>query len=71
MWAEFERPNLKRFVFFGSSIADEMWGINTKVPSQIIAYHHHMEDQYEIVGSDIIAVFQADYSRYEDLGKKG
>jgi SMI1 / KNR4 family (SUKH-1) len=65
MWSEFERPDLKSFVFFGFSSGDEAWGISTRVPGQIIAYHHHMEDEYQAVGSDIIAVFEAEYRRYE------
>ncbi len=67
MWAEFERPDLKSFVFFGSSSGDEAWGISTRIPNQIIAYHHHMEHEYQVVGSDIITVFEADYARYEEL----
>jgi hypothetical protein len=45
--------NLSRFVFFGLSTADENWGISVDDPRKIIAYHHHMEDKYEVVGSDI------------------
>jgi hypothetical protein len=33
----------------------------------VIAYHHHMEREYEVVGSDIISVWQADYAQYEAL----
>jgi hypothetical protein len=62
---------MKPFVFFGFSSGDEAWGIRTAVPTQIIAYHHHMEDEYQVVGSDIIAVFKADYAKYEELKKKG
>ena len=67
MWTEFAVPDLKPFVFFCSSSSDEFWGINWQQPSQIIAYHHHMEEEYEIVGSDIVELWQADYARYEEL----
>ena len=56
--------DLSPYIFFGSSSADEMWGINWKGSAQIIAHHHHMEDQFEIVGSNIIEVYKADYERY-------
>lgn len=71
MWSEFERPDLKSYIFFGSSSGDEAWGISTRVQSQIIAYHHHMEEEFQVVGSDIIAVFKVDYARYKELKKKG
>lgn len=71
MRAEFKRSDLKPFVFFGSSSGGEAWGISTAVPNHIIAYHHHMGDEYEVVGSNIIAVFQADYAKYEELKKNG
>ena len=68
MWAEFSTPDLRPFIFFGCASGGETWGINTQGPSEVIAYHHHMEDQYEVVGGDILDVFRADYARYEELG---
>jgi hypothetical protein len=41
---------------------DEFWGINIEQPTEIIAYHHNMGDQYEFVGSSILDVWRADYS---------
>ena len=66
LWTEFKTLDLRPYVFFGSSSGDECWGINIHRPNEIIAYHHHMEDAYEVVGSDIIEVYRADYARYED-----
>jgi hypothetical protein len=71
MWSEFERPDLKPFIFFGFSSGDEAWGISTGGQSQIIAYHHHMEQEFQVVGSDIIEVFKADYARNGELTTKG
>ena len=68
MWTEFKIPDLRPFIFFGSSSGDHCWGINPQRASEIIAYHHNMEDQYEVVGTDIIEVYRADYARYEELG---
>ena len=56
--------NLRPYIFFGSSSGDEAWGINWQQPDQIIAFHHHMEGDYEIVGADIVQVYKADYARY-------
>jgi len=69
-WPEYY-PNLdfRPFVFFGSSSADECWGIDWKSGGRIIAYHHHMEDQYEEVGTSISEVWRADYAKYESLEK--
>jgi hypothetical protein len=64
-WSEFKVPNLKPFVFFGVSGGDEAWGINVQEPEQIIAYHHHMENEYQVVGTNIVDVWMADYLRYE------
>ena len=67
-WTEWKQYYLKldlsTFVFFGSS-GYVTWGISVKQPSQIIAYHHHMEDEYEIVGSDILEVYRAEYARLD------
>lgn len=69
-WQEFRPPvfpDLRRFVLFGSSSAGEIWGINLDQPSQIVAYHHHMENSYEIVGADILDVYRTDYARYDEM----
>jgi cell wall assembly regulator SMI1 len=58
--------DLSRFVFFGSSTADESWGISLNDPKKIIAYHHHMEDEYEVVGSDIFQVYLADEKKCQE-----
>jgi hypothetical protein len=44
LWQEFTVPNLRHFVFFGSSSGDECWGIRWRSPHEVIAYHHHMGD---------------------------
>ena len=67
LWTEIAKPNLRAFVFFGSSSGDEYWGINRLRPNEIISYHHHMEDEYEVVGTDIIEVYREDYARYDEL----
>jgi hypothetical protein len=67
MWTEFTKPDLRPFIFFGSASGGESWGINVERPHEIIGYHHHMEDEYEVLGSDILEVFRADYARYEEL----
>lgn len=58
------RLDLKPYIFFGSSSGDETWGINWRRPDEIIAFHHHMEGDYEIVGASIVEVYKADYARY-------
>lgn len=72
-WTEFADtwPNLdlKPFVFFGSSSGDEAWGIQWQGEQKIIAFHHHMEGEYEVVGSNIIEVYRADYRRYDEVGE--
>ena len=67
MWSEIKVPDLRSFIFFGSSSCDYSWGINWRKPDEVIAYHHHMEDEYELVGSKIIEVYQADYAGYGEL----
>ncbi len=67
MWSEVAVPNLQPFVFFGFSGGDEAWGINTQGPNQIIAYHHHMEGEYDVIGSDIVEVYQEDYVAYDGV----
>ena len=70
LWAEWEgfRPefDLKPFVFFGSSTSDELWGINWKQPGQVIAFHHHMEGAYEVVGTNIADVYRTDFTQLKD-----
>lgn len=63
-WTEYSIPCLKSFMFFGSSSGDACWGINWNNPLEVIAYHHHMEDQYEVVGTSILDVWKADYALY-------
>lgn len=60
-------PDLRSFVFFGRSGGDDNWGINWKKPSEIIAYSHHMMDEFEVVGSDILEVLANDYAEYDKL----
>ena len=67
LWTEVTSPNLKSFVFFGSSSGGEFWGINTLQPTEIIAYHHGMGDEYERVGSNILDVWLADYALYDEV----
>ncbi|MEZ6138732.1 MAG: SMI1/KNR4 family protein [Pirellulaceae bacterium] len=67
MWSEWSIPDLRPFLFFGSSSCDDYWGINFRQPDKIIAFNHHMEDHYEIVGTDIVQVFREDYERYDGL----
>jgi hypothetical protein len=66
LWTEVKTPNLKSFVFFGSSSGDEFWGINVEQPTEIIAYHHNMGEHYELFGSSILEVWRADYALYDD-----
>ena len=71
MWTEFQVPNLRPFVFFGVSSGGASWGIDWKRPTDVIAYHHHMENEYEVVGTDVVEVFRTDYARYEELEQWG
>jgi hypothetical protein len=70
-WEEWKQyhPKLdfRPYVFFGSSSGDECWGINWQKAGEIIAYHHHMEGQYEVVASDIIELYRADYARHDEV----
>lgn len=67
LWTEVTTPDLRSFIFFGCAGGGEFWGINVNDPDEIIAYHHHMEDEYEMAGTNILEVFQADYASYEGL----
>jgi hypothetical protein len=40
---------------------------NWQHPHEIIAYHHHMGEEYEIVGSNIMDVWKTDYARYDEI----
>lgn len=69
-WAEWEgfrtEFDLKPFIFFGLSTGDEAWGINWKQPGQVIAFHHHMEGAYEVVGTSIADVYRTDFAQFKD-----
>ncbi len=69
LWHTVTVPCLKPFIFFGSSSGDEYLAINWHDPHDIIAYHHHMEDQYEKVGSCILEVWKADYALYDEIDR--
>src|SRR5262245_16993664 len=60
-WNYYSSLRLDSFLFFGMSSGDEFWGLSLSDPSKIIAYHHHMEDEYEIVGGDILSLYKTDY----------
>jgi hypothetical protein len=68
LWSSSAGPKLRPFVFFGSSSADEYWGIRIAFPHEVIAYHYRMEDEYEALGNDIVAVYQRDYDLYDETG---
>jgi len=69
-WSEWKDrlPKLGDYVFFGSSSGDESWGINWKREGEIIAYHHDMENDVEILGDTIVEMYLADYAKYDDAG---
>ncbi|MES1157341.1 MAG: SMI1/KNR4 family protein [Alphaproteobacteria bacterium] len=68
-------PDFRPFLIFGSSTADQWWGIRSTPPHDIIAWHHNMlgdEDLsstggYEIAGSDIINVMKSDFALYDRI----
>lgn len=62
--------DFSNYLFFGSSYSDETWGINLSNESEIIAYHHHMEDEYEIVGSNIFEVYIKDQENFLEVTKE-
>lgn len=70
-WDEWKpyQPNLdfRRYIFFGFSSGGECWGINWQTTGEIIAYHHHMEDEYEVAASDILDLYRADYAVYDPI----
>lgn len=61
-----EQVDLSHFIFFGSSSADENWALSVDEPKKIIAYHHHMEDEYEHAGSDILQVYLEDEKKCQE-----
>ncbi|MFC5740812.1 SMI1/KNR4 family protein [Dyella tabacisoli] len=50
-WTEFKGTwpdlDLSPYVFFGSSSADELWGIRCDGTDEVIAFHHNMEPKCE------------------------
>jgi hypothetical protein len=67
LWLEFDQPDLKPFLFYGSTSGGKMWGVNWGRPGEIIAFHHNMEGRYEIAGADILSIWAQDYKRYEQF----
>ena len=69
-WGEYmeyyPKLNFKNYLFFGNSSKDESWAINLNNETEIIAYHHHMEDEYEIVGNDIFEVYINDQNSFHE-----
>ncbi|MCA0870711.1 SMI1/KNR4 family protein [Seohaeicola saemankumensis] len=61
-----DAPDLRPYVFFGSSSSDEAWGIRCEAPHNIIAYHHSMGSEFEEVGRDIVQLYLDDIQTYED-----
>jgi hypothetical protein len=53
-------PDFSGYVFFGSSTADLNWAISTKGPEHVIAYHHHMEDRFDVLDGSILDAFAQD-----------
>jgi len=74
-WSEWKNhwPNLdfKPFIFFGLSGADEHWGMKYNGSNGIIAYNHHMEDEYEKLGTSIVEVYAGDQRKYEEIDEEG
>jgi hypothetical protein len=62
-------PNLdfRPYIFFGSASDDEKWAIGLQDPAQLIAYDHHMQDAFDVVGRNIVEVYKSDYAKYDDL----
>jgi len=58
-------PDFSRFVFFGMSSTDEVWGMRLDAPFEIIRYHHSMIAEYEIAGRDILDIYKADLAQYD------
>jgi hypothetical protein len=63
-WQSSEPPDLRAFLLFGFSGGDEVWGIRVESPHDLIAYHHHMEGQYENLEGGITDLFLRDYAAY-------
>jgi hypothetical protein len=64
MWTEVTVLDFRPFIFFGFSNSGEYWGIHAHSPHELIAYHHLMENEYETVGWDLVALWKAEYARY-------
>ncbi|MVX67090.1 hypothetical protein GKZ28_25905 [Clostridium chromiireducens] len=64
-------PNIdfSNYLFYGSSCSDELWAINLINESEVIAYNHHMEDVYEIVGRNIFEVYIKDQEYFLEVTK--
>jgi hypothetical protein len=66
-WPEYYPDlDLSPFVFFGDASGSESWGIDWRGGNKIIAYHHHMEGEFEVAGTDIAEVWRADYAAYPE-----
>lgn len=61
--------DFSNYLFYGSSCRDEFWAINLSNKYEVIAYHHHMEDEYEIVGSNIFEVYIKDQENFVEVIK--
>ncbi|MGL4234879.1 SMI1/KNR4 family protein [Tabrizicola sp.] len=57
-------PDFRGFIFFGMSSGDESWAIDQD-GLNVIAYHHSMGDEYEVVGHDITQVYLHDFELYD------
>ena len=57
-------PDFSRFIFFGSSSADENWAIDQD-GLNVIAYHHSMGDEFEVVCTEITQAFLNDFEQYD------
>lgn len=59
--------DLSKYLFFGFSSADEVWGINMNNESEFIAYHHSMGAEFEFAGSNVMQIYNADLALYNEL----
>lgn len=66
-WTEFpdvwSTLDLTSFVSFGSSSEGRVLGFRWHGADEVIAFHHHMEGEYEVLGPDILNVYRVDYLR--------
>ena len=69
MWLEFEGVwpefSLRKYIFFGSSCCDHLFGVNSQVPFNLIQFHHNMEGTFEDHGTDVIKMYEEDYHRFD------